>query len=256
MTLESCAAFCTPAGYQYAGLEFGRQDCDNTIESPGAPAMDGCNMACTGNSVELCGGADRISILNRQPTVGTFQYKGCFQDGVNGAPRSLLNKVTVPGGVSAESCTTACKSMGYPLAGLEFGRECWCDTYMALAVHAPDSDCDKACEADSTEICGSGNRLTVYHDTIASPPDVQECLHNAQFSAFRFNLQAVPNAGGGAPVPIGTLELTARSGEPTFFVLSVRPLMYAEMFTMKTDLSENRPDGSSFWRNLHIHTFR
>ena len=24
MTIESCTAFCTPAGYQYAGVEFGR----------------------------------------------------------------------------------------------------------------------------------------------------------------------------------------------------------------------------------------
>jgi len=39
-------------------------------------------------------------------------------------PRILNNFVSVPGGVSAESCTAACKANGYGLAGLEYGKEC------------------------------------------------------------------------------------------------------------------------------------
>jgi len=45
-------------------------DCDNLIEAPGAPATDdGCNMACSGNSAEKCGGTARISVFSR--CVGT-----------------------------------------------------------------------------------------------------------------------------------------------------------------------------------------
>ena len=44
-------------------LTWNALDCDNLIESPGAPATDGgCNMTCTGNSAEMCGGAARIKI--------------------------------------------------------------------------------------------------------------------------------------------------------------------------------------------------
>lgn len=58
-------------------LDFGRKklayspgiliDCDNIIEAPGVPAPDGsagCNMPCTGNAAETCGGAGRINIFN------------------------------------------------------------------------------------------------------------------------------------------------------------------------------------------------
>lgn len=47
-----------------------------------------------------------------------------LRDGVNGAPRSLQTQISVAGGVSAETCTAACKAAGFPLAGLEFGQEC------------------------------------------------------------------------------------------------------------------------------------
>lgn len=39
--------------------------CDFNIEATGVPATDGCNMECTGDSTEICGGADRINIFKR-----------------------------------------------------------------------------------------------------------------------------------------------------------------------------------------------
>ncbi|KIM38445.1 hypothetical protein M413DRAFT_30263 [Hebeloma cylindrosporum] len=242
MTIESCTAFCTPAGYQYAGVEFGRECyCDNVIEAPGGPAPDGtagCNMPCTGNAAETCGGAGRINIFNStvgkapassiKQTVGSYQYRGCFQDAVNGGPRSLLNRLDVPGGVSAETCTAACKAAGFPLAGLEFGQECWCDTYMPLVIPAPDSDCNTPCQADATELCGSGNRLAVYQGTSVSPPNFLACLSNQRLvsnnAGFRFHMQALPLGGSAGPITnptlIGTLELVAQAGAPSFFLLS------------------------------------
>ncbi|KAF8961438.1 WSC domain-containing protein [Flammula alnicola] len=239
MTIESCLAFCTPNGYQFAGVEYSRECyCDNVIESPGAPTTDGCNMPCTGNAAEICGGANAINIFNNttvstppppppatiKQTAGTYQYKGCFEDGVSGAPRDLLNRITLPGGVTAESCTAACQAAGFPLAGLEYAQECWCDTYMPLVIPAPDSDCNSPCLADPTELCGAGNRLAVYQDTSATAPDPQQCLTNSQFTSttqpFSFNIQAVPTPSGGSPVSIGALELPATVGQPSWYILS------------------------------------
>jgi hypothetical protein len=92
---------------------------------------------------------------------------------------------------------------------------------MALVIPAPDLDCNTPCQADATELCGSGNRLAVYQDTSVSAPDFQTCLTNRQFVAktgFRFDLQAVPLHG---PITsfmqIGTLEFTATAGAPSLF---------------------------------------
>ncbi|KAF8890279.1 WSC domain-containing protein [Gymnopilus junonius] len=242
MTIESCISFCSNSTtYAYAGVEFSRECyCDNVIESPGEPISSvTCDMACTGNPDEICGGSDGINIFQNtalppppppppvpviKQSVGTFDYVGCFDDGVDGAPRSLQNQLLISGGVTAESCTAACQAAGYVLAGLEYGQECWCDSYMPLAISTPDSDCSMACQADDTEICGAGNRLTVYQDTSAPPLNVLSCLTNSQLhasnGAFKFNLQAVPTAGGGAPLVVGSFELPAQVGQPTYFQLS------------------------------------
>ena len=105
MTIESCLAFCTPAGYNFAGVEFSRvlytfntalfgannvggflgvlyvrkwsqsrslllklvsSDCDNDIEAPGTAINNtNCNMPCAGNSAEFCGGSGAINIFKK-----------------------------------------------------------------------------------------------------------------------------------------------------------------------------------------------
>jgi len=42
-------------------------DCDNQLENGGGPAPDGnagCDMACSGNSAETCGGPDRLDLYS------------------------------------------------------------------------------------------------------------------------------------------------------------------------------------------------
>ncbi|TFK35777.1 WSC domain-containing protein, partial [Crucibulum laeve] len=169
MTISSCISFCSQGNYKYAGLEFARVHCDNAIHSPGSlAALADCNMACTGDSTTFCGGADRISIFISNavaPTspaikknVGTWQYKGCYQDF---GPRILVHQITLSG-VTAEICTSACKSRGYGLAGLEFGDECWCDNYLPFGQLQADTDCNMPCAGDGSELCGAGNRMVLY----------------------------------------------------------------------------------------------
>ncbi|KAF8890280.1 WSC domain-containing protein [Gymnopilus junonius] len=252
MTIESCITFCASGGYLYAGVEYSRECyCDNVIEAPGARIDDGiCNMPCVGNTTETCGGAGGMSVFQDtalppppppppipviKQTVGDFRYVGCFKDGVDGAARTLQTQLDIQG-VSAEICTAACKAAGFILAGLEYGQECWCDSYMPLVLPAPDSDCNLACNSDNKELCGAGNRLTVYQDTTAQPLNAQVCLTTTQLhssnEAFAFNLQAVPVTGG-APQIVGNYELTASAGQPTYFQLSMAPVdREAHSFTL------------------------
>ena len=101
MTVENCIAFCSgsstgengiPAqttSFIYAGVEFGQEcckchsnlfcshnrtsttnhlllcvDCDNFIQNGGTNAsLADCNMACTGEASESCGGPDRLNLF-------------------------------------------------------------------------------------------------------------------------------------------------------------------------------------------------
>jgi hypothetical protein len=67
MTNELCQTACQAAGYTYAGTEYsGECYCANEILNGGGPAPDGnalCNMTCYGNSTEICGGPNRLSLF-------------------------------------------------------------------------------------------------------------------------------------------------------------------------------------------------
>jgi len=80
---------------------------------------------------------------------------------------------------------------------------------MTLATRTPNSDCNLSCAGDSTEICGAGNRLSVYVDSGVAPLDLNGCLTNAEInpsgSSFQFNLQMVQTNGGASPVLLGAV---------------------------------------------------
>ncbi|KAF8878018.1 WSC domain-containing protein [Gymnopilus junonius] len=263
MTIESCLAFCTPAGYKYAGVEFSRECyCDNVIQSPGAPiSSNSCNMACTGDADEICGGSGAINVFQSNPCVypnycsanGTFQYTGCYQDGVSGLPRSLTHQLSISGGVTVESCTAACKAAGYTLAGLEFAQECWCDSYLPLATLSPDSDCNMVCLANSAELCGAGNRLAVYVDTTAPPLDLNTCLNSVQLQAisppiFNFDLEGryIP-AFPGAPVSVpGLLANWPKQGDSNLQILAARSSTQPHTYSISSSGSLNEFTANPF----------
>ncbi|KAK2028981.1 WSC-domain-containing protein [Colletotrichum zoysiae] len=66
-TRQGCIDTCDRAGYTYAGVQVGAECyCDNVIHEPGKLAPDGaagCNMACSGNTSETCGGTSREEVF-------------------------------------------------------------------------------------------------------------------------------------------------------------------------------------------------
>jgi len=68
MTLAVCTSFCSHnfGAFTYAGVEFGKECwCDNTINPPGTPADSGCDMECSGDVTQSCGGPNRVFIAQR-----------------------------------------------------------------------------------------------------------------------------------------------------------------------------------------------
>ncbi|KAK7062115.1 WSC domain-containing protein [Favolaschia claudopus] len=190
MTVEYCTSFCRSGGFSLAGVEFGAECyCDYALQSSGILAnTSSCNEACSGASTELCGNGNFLDVYwngtpppTITPQTGTWKYSGCFAD--SPSSRQLPNLQTIPGGATVDSCTSACKSQGFGLAGLEYGQECWCGSG-PLASSISDSSCATACAANTTEFCGGSNALLVYQDSTG-----QVCLSSTLSSDF--NLAAV-----------------------------------------------------------------
>ena len=165
--------------------------CGNSLNAGSTlAALSDCNFVCPGNQYEYCGAGNRLELYLKGgtavsstasskagttstskvsvstpaatgfPTGWTFQ--GCYVDGVDG--RILNNQQPDNQDLTQQSCVEACANAGYTIAGMEYSVQCFCDNdiYNGGALAADQSDCDDACSGDSAEICGGGDRMTVY----------------------------------------------------------------------------------------------
>ena len=132
---------------------------------------NGCNMPCSGNATEQCGGGNHLTVFyNGGGTISTnpgppgWTSLGCYTDG---GARTLTTGMAVPGGASAMTvalCTAACKQNSFTLAGVEYANECYCgNAFSNGGVPAQDiTTCNMVCAGNKTEWCGGPNRLNVY----------------------------------------------------------------------------------------------
>lgn len=169
MTLENCASFCSD--YKYFGTEYSSECyCGDFLAASSSEAPLGdCSMTCSGNQYEYCGGGNRLTLYENnkkvtapsQPsTVGDYTYLGCRTEPAAGG-RALNAKGTASDKMANEACAQFCDGFAY--FGTEYGGECYCGTALPqTSLEAPQGDCNMLCSGNSTEYCGSGNRLSVY----------------------------------------------------------------------------------------------
>ncbi|KAH7138161.1 WSC domain-containing protein [Dendryphion nanum] len=103
--------------------------------------------------------------------VGRWTYIGCYYD--TGSARTLPNAFFGGDMMTAQACTDFCGRRGYPFAGTEYGQECWCGLGLGSAQSYP-NDCTMPCTGDMNEVCGTGNRLTVYKDESQVSPNIAQ----------------------------------------------------------------------------------
>ncbi|PIA82429.1 putative fungistatic metabolite [Cercospora beticola] len=187
-TIESCTGTCASLGYGWAGVEYGHECfCDKQLNSATQAPESDCSMRCVGNSSQTCGNGNRLSVYTTgstytapttNPGPAGWSSLGCYTDSVGS--RSLGSQQFIDAGANAmtvAACTQACKSAGYPVAGLEYANQCFCDTKLQNGATQADDGCDMACAGNSTELCGGSNRLNVYEvtggpTTEPSPPAI------------------------------------------------------------------------------------
>ena len=104
MTGDACIAFCGAKGYSVAGTEYS-SECYCGTALP-ARASTGCNMACSGDASQHCGGPDRLLVYTStssgpvtNPAPAGFLSLGCYTDSVSA--RTLSRVKNVPGGSNA-----------------------------------------------------------------------------------------------------------------------------------------------------------
>ncbi|KAH9207298.1 hypothetical protein DL95DRAFT_527981 [Leptodontidium sp. 2 PMI_412] len=199
MTDESCIAYCEKAGYIYAGTEYAEECyCGNTLASGSGPAPTAdCNVACSGNATEPCGGSNRLNLFwngqtgpTTNPGPGLWAFSGCYTEGTTG--RALDHGLAVVGGsnnMSVSNCVAACQGAGYSLAGVEYSGECYCDNSIVNgATLAPEgvSGCSMLCNGNFSEFCGGSSRLDVYdfNKTVTLPPWNTTSLVSSTSSVF------------------------------------------------------------------------
>ncbi|KAI5236520.1 hypothetical protein E4T42_09446 [Aureobasidium subglaciale] len=172
-TIDMCTSACAKAGYNIAGMEYGSQCwCDNTLAPTTQKVLDvGCTLTCPGNSSQICGQANRLSIYsNGAPVqraapsnpevVGNYYFSGCHNESTSG---HALSATSYSDGknMTLENCAAFCN--GYKYFGVEYSAECYCgSSFGPGSAIAPDDSCSMLCSGNQQELCGGPGALSVY----------------------------------------------------------------------------------------------
>jgi hypothetical protein len=105
-----------------------------------------------------------------------WNYTGCYTE--SSPVGNLPYKIVSTANNTVATCLSQCEAYGYPVAGLEYGQECWCGDQTHIdkgtGSFGVDAGCNQACSGDPTTTCGAGGKLAVYNyggkiDTFNTP---------------------------------------------------------------------------------------
>lgn len=112
MTVERCVDHCRTSGYTIAGLEYSQQCfCGNSIpqgRSPDPKRMGNCDMPCTGDDSQICGGAGQISLYQK---CGTGSCENAGVPFINGSYTGTVATANAVKGLQPVKLTTAGKKL-------------------------------------------------------------------------------------------------------------------------------------------------
>ncbi|KAK6513153.1 hypothetical protein TWF506_009318 [Arthrobotrys conoides] len=175
MTIAACMA--RAAGYNFAGVEYGQECWYGNVLSGSQSESSGCNMPCPGKSSELCGGGNRIQLYKNPsfqppntPNLGAWTSSGCYTDSVESRG---LDHTSTDSAMTIQKCLQL--ASGFKYAAVQYHNECfWGNVLKSSSVPAASGDCNAACAGDSSQICGGGNRLSLYTNGDYQEPQVPE----------------------------------------------------------------------------------
>ncbi|KAJ9110132.1 hypothetical protein QFC19_001803 [Naganishia cerealis] len=171
MTRDVCSQACIEKSAAYSAVRDTSCYCGpSLVTGPGfyVPG-DMCTRKCGGNSTEICGDYYMLSvgnlanyqgkIVNNSPS--NIGYRGCYQEG-NGK-LALQGYSFTSGSMTVPLCKSYCNQLGYSMAGLRNGNQCYCDSTFNGGSLLPDSQCSTPCAGNSTQFCGNAYTLSLYN---------------------------------------------------------------------------------------------
>ncbi|KAF2795994.1 WSC-domain-containing protein [Melanomma pulvis-pyrius CBS 109.77] len=102
-----------------------------------------------------------------------WEYTGCGNDA---GTRSFTGDKTASDDMTVEKCVDFCSAAGFSYAGLEYGRECYCDNQLSTSNTPKDGimgKCTMKCAGNNKEFCGNGGALSIYHKCGATCQNTQ-----------------------------------------------------------------------------------
>jgi len=197
-----CQARCFAAGYVFAGTEYAQECwCGDAIANPasyrlddGSKSLNLCDIPCTGDPNENCGGqggymslyADitrfdiprflsSVSGSSATPTPGPgpgsggstselWTYTACL-------PASSLPtlKFFSTSSLTLQLCAGFCT--GYNYFGLQSSTQCLCGDVLSSSTsrEQEESRCDMSCGGDAAQKCGGVSSVSVYKNRVQTP---------------------------------------------------------------------------------------
>ncbi len=192
MTVEQCTSSCARGGYKFAALSSVPSvqcQCGTALTNVAAiTTQDQCNIACPGNSNQMCGGnynwnlyytPDPTTAASANSTaVSDPSQLGCYQ---NPSPLATANGLAATAAYSfqsssmtVETCKSGCQSFNYDWAAVTNGQTCYCGTEakftLGSGTYVPQVQCSTACMGNKTEYCGGYNLLDIYNISVSAAP--------------------------------------------------------------------------------------
>ncbi|KAI0157215.1 WSC-domain-containing protein [Xylariaceae sp. FL1272] len=95
-------------------------------------------------------------------TVGNWKYLGCANE-IDG--RALTGSSYSDDSMTIESCQAYCLKNNFPLAGLEYGRECYCGKTIKSPSKVGQKNCNMGCKGNNKEMCGGNALVSIFNNT-------------------------------------------------------------------------------------------
>ncbi|KAK8066488.1 glyoxal oxidase precursor [Apiospora hydei] len=158
MTQEECWAICKGNAFRYAGLTYGGVCyCGPTLQVDKVDSGN-CNMACSGNADQTCGGHNYLSVFEDTTfpstaglTTNDYAPIGCWADNLSGGRALGYEQDQLSGdSLTTEMCIQACLDLGFPYAER---RDLLDQLYFM----------QHPCNGNRDEMCGGGGAISVYH---------------------------------------------------------------------------------------------
>ena len=149
-------------------------------------------------------------------TAEGWEYLGCGVD-VYGDPALGGNPLEDSPTMTVQNCITLCGGKGFSIAGLEYASQCFCgNTLPARASPTPGliGGCNMPCAGNSNELCGAGDRLSLYQKCTGTCENAQFGLAGEGVKVPAVTPVPTPNVCGATAGPTGTVVVASGASSP------------------------------------------